>query len=174
MAPMRDAVRLVQYRERDLLPAQELDKVFVGQPLGGRVDELHLPGLDFGDETRLLALGQAAVERRGTHATLARLVGLILHERDERRDDERGTVQTKRRSLIAERFAGAARHDGERVPPGQDVFDDLVLAGTQYAHAEGAQRPGERAVLCSLHRKLVEAAGIEPASVSPTQSGLHA
>ena len=61
VAPMRNAMRLVHDRQRDLLPAQELHEVVVGKPLGRRVDELRLAGADFGDETRLLALGQAAI-----------------------------------------------------------------------------------------------------------------
>src|SRR5205814_103225 len=129
----------------------EVDELLVGESLGRGVNEPSLLGLDFPYEPGFLALAQAAVQRRRTHATLVRLVGLVLHERDERRNDQRGATQTERRYLIAERFAGAARHDGERVPSRQDVLDDLVLAGTPNAHAEGAQRPGERAVLSSFH-----------------------
>ena len=132
---------------------QEGDEVLIRQPLGRGVNEPRLLGLDFPYQPGFLALAQAAVQRCRPHPALVRLVGLVLHERDERRNDERGATQTERRYLIAEGFPGAARHDGERVPSREDVLDDLVLAGTPNAHAEGAQRPGERAVLCFFHAR---------------------
>ena len=45
------------------------------------------------------------VERAGRYRTALELVDLILHQRDERRDDERRAWEEKRRQLIAERFS---------------------------------------------------------------------
>ena len=41
-----------------------------------------------------------------------------------------------RRHLIAQGFAGAGGHDGERVLLGQHGVDHGLLAGTQLGHAE--------------------------------------
>src|SRR3954465_5419903 len=79
---------------------------------------------------------QPAVDRRPLHPALLELVGLVFHQCDQRRDHDRGTAHLQRRQLVAERLAGAGRHDGERVAPGEHAFDDLALTRTQAAQAE--------------------------------------
>ena len=49
-------------------------------------------------------------------ARLQRL-DLVLHQRDERRDDDRQVVADQRGQLVAERLARAGRHHDERVAP---------------------------------------------------------
>ena len=61
---------------------------------------------------------------------------LVLHQRDQRRDDERQPRQQQGRDLIAERLARAGWHDGQRVPSGQKGADDLLLPGAEGVVAE--------------------------------------
>ena len=47
-------------------------------------------------------------------------------------------MQVQAGQLIAERFAAAGRHDGDRVAAAQHRSDDVFLAGTEAADAEDA------------------------------------
>ena len=68
----------------------------------------------------------------------------LLHQRDERRDDERRAGKEKRRQLVAERLAGAGRHQRQRRLAGYDVGDDRVLGLVQPLQPEGAaQQSGQ-------------------------------
>ena len=61
---------------------------------------------------------------------------LILHERDQRRDDERDARGEQRRQLVAERLARAGRHHREHVAAGQDRLDGLALPRPELGEAE--------------------------------------
>ena len=77
MAPLRDAVRLVDDEERDLLPAELLDQRARGGALGRDVDDLVLALVD---ALERLALGLdrlGRVEARGDGAGAAQLDQLI-------------------------------------------------------------------------------------------------
>src|SRR5439155_25853955 len=56
----------------------------------------------------------------------------------ERRHHQGGAAHVQRRQLVAERFAGAGGHDGERVASGEHALDDFPLSGTQRPQAEPA------------------------------------
>jgi hypothetical protein len=84
-------------------------------------------------------------ERRAAGRGHVERVDLVLHERDERRDDERQVVAHERGKLVAERLPGAGRHDDEHVargwPDGRP--DGLLLARAEGVEAEVlAQRGG--------------------------------
>ena len=82
---------------------------------------------------------------RAGHRALERL-DLVLHERDERRDDEREVVAQQRGELVAERLAGAGGHDHEQVAVSQRGVDRLGLAGPEGAEAEVLAQSGEGAI----------------------------
>ena len=65
------------------------------------------------------------------------LVGLVLHQRDQWRHDDRRAGEMQRRQLVAQRLAGAGGHDRERVRAPQHVGDHFLLARPQLADAEG-------------------------------------
>ncbi len=52
---------------------------------------------------------------------------LILHEGDERRDDDDGFGQKKRGQLEGEAFAGAGGHDGHRVAALENGLKHIAL-----------------------------------------------
>ena len=95
-------------------------------PAGERVLEDPLP----------VPRGHERVNRRRRDAAAGELVHLVLHERDERRDDERRARQHQRRELEAERLAGARGHDGEEIPPRERRPHDLFLARAEGPVAE--------------------------------------
>ena len=54
-------------------------------------------------------------------------VDLVLHEGDQRRDDEHGPPQDARRELVGQRLARAGRHDADAVAAREHGLDDLAL-----------------------------------------------
>ena len=69
-------------------------------------------------------------------------VDLVLHEGDQRADDQRDPGQKQGGQLVAEALAAAGRHHAEDVAAVQHLLDDLALAGAELLQAELiAERP---------------------------------
>jgi hypothetical protein len=142
VAPLRDAVRLVDGDESDVAAGEHAHEDVRSKALRRAVDELVLAAQHLA--FALVAL--LAIERRREERRLdaARLQGphLVLHERDQRRDHERHAVEDGRRQLVRERFAAARRRDDEhatrlRSSP-QDCVDGLALPGAKRFEPEAA------------------------------------
>src|SRR5258708_714345 len=73
-------------------------------------------------------------------------VHLVLHQRDERRDNERRARQHHRRELIPERLAEARRHDREHVASAQHGSHDAFLCRTEPAVTEMLAEDGGKIV----------------------------
>ena len=67
-------------------------------------------------------------------------VDLILHERDQRRDDDRHAVEQQRRQLVAEALARARREHRERAAARQQRLDHLGLARAGTPRGRSARR----------------------------------
>ena len=62
---------------------------------------------------------------------------LIVHERDERRDDESGAFAGDGRELVAEGFSGSCGHDEQDVAAVGGGATDRLLIGAEGWEAEG-------------------------------------
>jgi hypothetical protein len=60
---------------------------------------------------------QRTVDARGANAQRRQAVHLVLHQGDQRRDDQRDTLAGDRGQLVAETLAPAGRHDAQAVVP---------------------------------------------------------
>jgi hypothetical protein len=81
------------------------------------------------------------VEAGGCDAVGAQRVDLVFHQRDERRDHDRGAGAVQRGHLVAQRLAAAGGHEHERAAAADDVLDDLALVRAELVVAEDvAQR----------------------------------
>ena len=108
VAPLRNAVRLVDGVERYLDFAQKRDVVLLGKRLGGEIEQLGAPLQHVGAhlrhgglvERRIEEMGDARLRRESAHG-----VHLILHQGDQRRNDDRHAVHQQRRQLVTERLA---------------------------------------------------------------------
>ncbi len=138
MSPLGDAVRLVDHEDGDLVAAQRLQELRLGEALRGDEDEIPLLLLNPLQHLGLLARGQRAVDLNGVQPDFLQLVHLVLHERDERRDDHGRSRQLRAGKLIAERFAGAGGHDGQGVLARQDRADDLLLPLAKRLESKGS------------------------------------
>ena len=117
----------------------------LGEALGRREDDLRRAGGD-----RLLGGvdlvgGDGAVQLERSDAALAQLVALVLHQRDQRRDDERRSRQQQGRKLVAERLAGAGRHHRQGRLARHHVGDRRVLSFAQPLQPEGVAKDARQA-----------------------------
>ncbi len=127
VAPLGDAVRLVDGEEREGDALERLDELRHGKAFRRDVEELDLIGFEPAVDVRYFPLVKRAVHEHGRNAVFLRRVDLVLHERDEGADDDRCSLQQKRRQLVAQGLAPARGHDREDVLPVQDVIDNGLL-----------------------------------------------
>jgi len=106
------------------------------QSLGGDIKQALKPIVEFGHHLSLHSGGKRTVEERGGNVLIAELLDLILHKRDERRDDHGQTAAHDSRKLKTEAFPRAGRHDAQDIAAGEDVFDDLALCRSKIVEAE--------------------------------------
>ncbi len=153
VAPLRDAVRLVDGDERRLALAQHLGKARDAEPLRRDEEKLQAAAevVDAG-LARDLAI-QPGVNARHLQPACRELGCLVLHERDERADDQRGAAARDGGQLVAERFARAGRHDQQDIAPGDRRAADLLLIGAKGREAEGAGEQGVEGQIgrCKIH-----------------------
>src|SRR4029078_9375987 len=80
----------------------------------------------------LAAVGsQQRMHGGGWTPAVIQLVALILHERDQRRDQQGRAGEQNRRQLKPERLAGSGRHHGQHVVAVQHSADQIFLSGTE-------------------------------------------
>ena len=141
MAPLRDAVGLVDGVERHGHGAQELDVLFLGERLGGHVQHLGLAADDVGADLIGGRARQGGVEEMGygvVAGILAHGVDLVFHQGDEGGDDDGHALAHERRELVAERLAAAGGHEHEHVAPPEQGADDGLLVSLEGLEAEVA------------------------------------
>jgi hypothetical protein len=128
MAPLRNAMGLVNREEAELRGLEERDGFGLGETLRRDIDEAQLAALYLLDGVAIRAEIIGGIERRRGDPVTLELRHLVAHQRDQRRHHDRQPVAHQRRQLIAQRLAAAGRHDGEHFAAGKDLLDDLGLA----------------------------------------------
>ena len=136
VAPLGDAVRLVDREERDPRARELGEEALVVEALRRDVEELQRAGAEPVEDLALLGGVEARVEPCGVDPAPLQEVDLILHQRDQRRDDDRHPVEQQRGQLVAEALARSGREDGERGPPGEERLDDPLLSRAEGVEAE--------------------------------------
>ena len=138
VAPLRDAVRLVDGDQRRLALGQHLREAGDAQALRRDEEELQraVEVVDAG-----LARGgavAAGVDALHGEAALLELGHLIFHQGDQRADHQRGAAARDAGQLVAERLAGAGRHHQQDVAAVDHGLADGLLAGAEGRESEGA------------------------------------
>ena len=149
VAPLADAMRLVDGEQgeagtgRGLLDLVQAREERLGhQRLGRHVEQVELAAVKPGKHAARLAGLERGVVGGGADAGRLQRVDLVLHQRDERRDDDAGAGAHERRQLVAERLAAAGGHEHEGVAAGDEVLDDLLLVRPVLAKAEDVAQQG--------------------------------
>ncbi len=141
--PLRDAVGLVDHEQAHARVAHRVEERPRREPLGRHVEQAQLAARGGGQGRAVLrarALRVDQTDPRAGHRGQA--LDLVLHERDQRRDDQRQVIAHQGGKLIAQRLARAGGHDDQRVAVGQGRLHRLALAGAETLEAEQApQRP---------------------------------
>ena len=129
-------MRLVHREQRQRNPRQPVHRAVGQQPFGGDIKQVQLP-LDqvAGDRARLGRI-DLGVQRAGVHPDLAQRRHLVVHQRDQRRDDHRGARPNQRRHLIADALAAAGRHQHQRVATRHHVPHRRILLAAKAGEAE--------------------------------------
>ncbi|MND99007.1 hypothetical protein D3C80_913830 [compost metagenome] len=143
VAPLGDAVGLVDGEQPEGQFCQPIQKLVLQQPLGGDIDQLDLAATHGGKvlDHLLPAQGRVDVDRR--HAVGAQAVHLILHQRDEGGDHHPEPGPQQRRDLVTERLAATCGLEHQGIAPRHYLFDDLELARPKLLVAEDRLQQGK-------------------------------
>ncbi len=137
VAPLGNAVSFVNCEERERHILEPSFGARHDRTFGGDVDEAELAREGFLFEFAAIGPENGAIEEDGGDAHLAELCDLILHEGDERRDDDGGAFFIENsRELITERFTAARGHNDADVAAGIESLDNRFLT-----RAEGCVAP---------------------------------
>ncbi len=136
MAPLRDAVGFVHDQQRDRHAADEGAEALVLEPLHRDHEDADLAALDAFHHCRRFLAALARVDAGGGDPVARQEGQLILHQRQQRRDDQGQVGQVQGRQLIAQRLARAGGKDRRRRTAGGYRFDDRALAGAEVVIAE--------------------------------------
>jgi hypothetical protein len=120
VAPLADAVGLVDREPLHAHLGQEVEQAGVHQPLRGGEQE---PQFARRQRSRTTAdrssCDMPGVDRRRRVADRLEGIDLVLHQGDERRDHDVGRLAHERRQLVAEALAAARGHHDQRVAAGE-------------------------------------------------------
>jgi hypothetical protein len=136
VAPLADAMGLVDRDERRREARGEGAEARVGETLGGDVGELEGAGPQPREPLAHLVGRQRRREDRRRDAALLERAHLVVHQGDERRDHERRAGEERRGQLVDEALAAAGRRDEQQSPPLEELLDGLPLPGPEARVAE--------------------------------------
>lgn len=131
VAPLRDTVCFVDREEGDLAAGEQSERGVETQPLGRQIEQVELAREELGLHEAALLEVLRRVHEPGAHPERPQRVHLVLHQRDQRRDDDPRTGSDQRRDLVAERFAATGRHEHDGVPTAHHVIDDRFLLAAE-------------------------------------------
>ena len=152
VAPLAHAVRLVNGEQAQFAlrvqVVQQAQKARCVQPLGCGVQQ--------GDGARLQAqlhvlrlfIAQAGVEKGRIHPGLVQGAHLVVHQRNQWRDDDGHAAALLLAHdgghLVAQAFAAARGHEHQRIATRHHMRDDSLLRATELLVAEDVFQDGVR------------------------------
>ena len=80
-------------------------------------------------------------------------VDLVLHQGDQRRDDQRHALAAYGRQLVAEALAAAGGHDAQAIVTLEDRRDDLRLTGSKGTEGESSEMLLQLLFQCVGHQE---------------------
>ena len=138
VTPLRHAMRFVDREQADLGLFEQVEKAPGQQAFGGDIEHLEIAA----EQALLdLALGhrvEARIEEGRLDAELVQGLDLVLHQRDQRRNDDRRAGSQQGRDLVAKRLAATGRHQHEGIAATADAFDHGLLVAAERGIAKNA------------------------------------
>ena len=164
-------MRLVDREQRDRHLLELSQEALVVEPLGSDVEELEAARAQARRDVAHLVRIEARVEPGRVDALADERVDLVLHQRDQRRGDDRDAVEQQRRQLIAKALSRACREDSERGTAGEQRLDDALLPVAKGPEPEPGGKQLARACLICFHmRQRSTAVGPQVEPPTPTRS----
>ena len=146
VAPLRDAMGFVDRQQVDAGGGEQRTRIAAHQPFRRHVEQAQPARRQGAFDVAALVERISRMQRACGDAERCQPVHLVAHQGDQWRHDDGEPAAHDRRQLVAERLAGAGRHDGEHVLAGEHRAEDLVLPGPQIGEAEDAVQRGARVV----------------------------
>ena len=172
VAPGGDAVGFVDGDEARLLFCEHLGEVGNAHAFGGDEEELEGAVEVVAAGLTGLVAGEARVDAGDAEAGGGELGGLVVHEGDERADDEGGAAAGDGGELVAEGLSGSGGHDEEDVAAVGGGAADCFLVGSEGGEAEGLVEQGFRGSSACSVSHIVRANGCAAAR-APYADGDH-
>ena len=116
---------------------QVLLPVIEHEALGGDVEETPFVAVEAGETRAGLGGRKRGVEKGCGDAGGLELVHLVLHQRDERGDDDGQAGAVEGGDLKAEGFAASGGEECEDIAAGEGGFDDVALERAELGVTEG-------------------------------------
>ena len=115
------------HADRTVQAFQQVEETPGQQALGRDIDEVALAGEQVALDGVALLGRLRRIEKGRLDAGLEQRRDLVLHQRDQRRNDNAGTRAQQCGDLVAQRFAPARGHQHQAIPASDDVIDNLCL-----------------------------------------------
>ena len=135
MPPFRHAMRLINGEERNPCLPQQVTELHARCTFRCDIEQVKQPGAEPLDRFGAVLIRRS--ERRRADACGVGCTHLIVHQRNQRRDDDGGAFKHHRGQLIAKRLAGTRGHDRERPLARHHPVNDLRLHATKSLKAKG-------------------------------------
>ena len=140
VAPLRYAVRLVDGKQRQpgtgLHLFEQGEEAWHQQALRRNVQQIPFAARHAAQHfARRIGIKAGVVVRR-LNTKLHQCFNLILHQRNEWRNDDAHAAPQQRRNLVAQRFSAPGRHQHQRVAAPRHMRDDILLRTTVGGIAE--------------------------------------
>ncbi|MCY1390931.1 hypothetical protein D9M71_57560 [compost metagenome] len=136
MAPLRDAMRLVDGEQGDIQAAQEVEHARLHQTLRRQVQHLDLAVANLHSQVTLLLGAQRGVQGSGSHAQLFEGSDLVVHQGDQWRNHHGQAIAQQGRDLEAQGLAAAGGHQHQGVATIGHALDNGTLTATETVVAE--------------------------------------
>ena len=159
VTPFRNTVCLVNRIERDVDILEKVHVLFLGQGFRSNIQQLGLPR-----DKVFFHFGNFSLVERGVqemrNATVCTerpdCIHLILHQGNQRGNDDGRAVTHQRRQLVTHRLAASCRHNHKTVLAFQQCLNNLQLITFESVKTEDRfQRLGNGFIRNSLHEEQI-------------------
>jgi hypothetical protein len=127
---------LVDGEQGDAAAVEQRKEPVGEQALGSDVEQVQGPVQQPAFGLGGLVGGERGIQAGRAHSELAEGIHLVLHQRDEWRDHDRGPGSEQGGQLVAERLAAAGGHQHQGIPAGRKMADDGCLFAAEGVESE--------------------------------------
>ena len=145
-------MRLIDREQRQREARQAVHGAVAQQPFGGDIEQVELLLDEVAGDGAGLGGVELGVQGAGVDAELAQRGDLVVHQRDQRGDDDGGAGAAQSGHLIADALAAAGGHQHQGVATGDDVADRGILLAAKAGEAEHLAQHLRRIIDWSIKR----------------------